>query len=85
MRFDMVLPRWAGVAATALVLIASAPFAQADETPLDRTILPLREPQPPVYTEIDVRKAKAPERFEVRPPAGAPNVLLVLIDDLGFA
>jgi arylsulfatase len=28
---------------------------------------------------------KAPPRFEVKAPQGAPNVLLVLIDDLGFA
>jgi arylsulfatase len=32
-----------------------------------------------------VRNAKAPPRFQVKAPAGAPNVLLVLLDDLGFA
>src|SRR5690606_5776968 len=42
-------------------------------------------PKPPVYTELDVRKATPPPRFQVKPPAGAPNVLLVLVDDLGFA
>jgi hypothetical protein len=34
---------------------------------------------------LDVRKATPPPRFEVKAPEGAPNVLLVLIDDLGFA
>ena len=34
--------------------------------------------------ELDVRNAKAPPRFEVKAPAGAPNVLIVLIDDMGF-
>jgi arylsulfatase A-like enzyme len=27
---------------------------------------------------------KVPERFEVKPPLGAPNVVVILIDDLGF-
>ena len=67
------------------ILFAGVAMGQADGADLDRMILPLREPQRQVYTEIDVRKAKAPDRFEVRAPAGAPNVVLVLIDDLGFA
>ena len=50
----------------------------------DRTVLPLQEPPRPTYGELDVRKVKAPERFEVRPPEGAPNVVIVLIDDIGF-
>lgn len=52
---------------------------------LDRTILPLKEPTPPVYTELDVRNATPPPRFQVKAPEGAPNVVIVLIDDLGFA
>src|SRR5205823_11655258 len=51
---------------------------------LDRTVLPIPEPQYPPSTELDVRNAKAPPRFEVKAPAGAPNVLIVLIDDMGF-
>lgn len=50
----------------------------------DRTSLPIAEPKRPVYTEIDARKVTPPPRFEVRAPAGAPNVVIVLIDDLGF-
>jgi arylsulfatase A-like enzyme len=34
---------------------------------------------------VDVRQATPPPRFEVKAPEGAPNVLLVLVDDLGFA
>src|SRR6202011_5814101 len=30
-------------------------------------------------------KAKAPPRFEVKPPKGAPNIVIVLLDDIGFA
>ena len=33
---------------------------------------------------LDARDAKAPPRFEVKVPAGAPNVLIVLVDDMGF-
>ncbi len=51
----------------------------------DRTSLPVKEPQPPTSNVLDVRNAQAPERFQVKAPDGAPNVLLVLIDDLGFA
>ncbi|MDR3638534.1 MAG: arylsulfatase [Isosphaeraceae bacterium] len=53
-------------------------------TGLDRTVLPIPEPKYPPITELDVRHAKAPPRFEVKAPAGAPNVLNVLIDDMGF-
>ncbi|MBK9594455.1 MAG: arylsulfatase [Rhodocyclales bacterium] len=50
----------------------------------DRTVLPLAEPKRPIYKEIDARKAKMPPRFEVKAPKGAPNVVIVLIDDMGF-
>jgi arylsulfatase len=50
----------------------------------DRTVLPIQEPKRPLYTELDARDAKMPPRFEVKAPAGAPNVVIVLIDDLGF-
>ncbi|MBK9245400.1 MAG: arylsulfatase [Burkholderiales bacterium] len=51
---------------------------------LDRTVLPIAEPKRPIYTEIDARKAKMPPRHDVKAPVGAPNVVIVLIDDLGF-
>ena len=40
---------------------------------LDRRVLPIREPKRPLYTELDVRNAKSPPRFEVKAPADAPN------------
>jgi arylsulfatase A-like enzyme len=68
-----------------LVLLGgSVAFAQAADE-LDRTILPVADLRLPPIAEVDVRQAKAPPRFEVKAPAGAPNVLVVLIDDLGFA
>ena len=51
---------------------------------LDRTVLPIAEPKRPTYKELDARKAKPPARFEVKAPKGAPNVVIVLIDDIGF-
>jgi arylsulfatase len=51
---------------------------------MDRTVLPIKEPSYPAITELDARKATAPARFEVKAPAKAPNVVIVLIDDIGF-
>lgn len=51
---------------------------------LDRTVLPIAEPKVLPITELDARNAKAPPRFEVKAPQGAPNVVIVLIDDIGF-
>ncbi len=51
---------------------------------LDRSVLPIKEPIYPAITELDARKANAPARFEVKAPDKAPNVVVVLIDDIGF-
>jgi len=58
--------------------------AGAAPAALDRTVLPIPEPPVVPITEMDARKATAPPRFEVKAPAGAPNVVIVLIDDIGF-
>src|SRR5256712_12090435 len=52
--------------------------------PSDRTVLPIPEPQYAHSTMLDVRNTTPPPRFEVKAPANAPNVLIVLIDDMGF-
>jgi arylsulfatase len=74
----------ARIAAT--LILAAAPWAAIGQTDvkLDRSVLPVAEPQRPVVTEIDARKLKMPPRFEVKAPKGAPNVVIVLIDDMGF-
>ncbi len=61
-----------------------AATAGTQATP-DRTVLPIPEPTYPNSTVLDIRNATPPERFDVKAPAGAPNVIIVLIDDLGFA
>ena len=66
---------------------ASPACAQAKETSgdqLDRSVLPIHEPKYPSYKELDVRNATPPPRFDVKAPKGAPNVVVVLIDDMGF-
>ena len=73
-------------AATLFALIAGISHAaQPAAGKLDRTVLPVPEPKHKPITELDARKAKAPPRFEVKAPKGAPNVVIVLIDDMGFA
>jgi len=69
-----------GLAAAAFGGLASG---QEPWTP-DRTVLPVQVPPRPVITELDARNVKAPPRHDVKAPAGAPNVLIVLIDDVGF-
>lgn len=51
---------------------------------LDRSVLPIQEPTPDPIATLDARDATAPPRFEVKAPQGAPNVVIVLIDDFGF-
>jgi len=62
---------------------AQKPVAAKPGT-LDRTVLPIKEPARQKYTELDVRKTTPPPRFDVKAPKGAPNVIIILIDDMGF-
>jgi arylsulfatase len=50
-------------------------MGRAGSDPLDCTVLPIPEPQPLAITELDVRNAKAPPRFEVKAPPGVPHEL----------
>lgn len=64
---------------------AAATAAVTTEATVDRTVLPIRAPIPPTSKILDVRDATPPPHFEVKAPDGAPNVMIVLVDDLGFA
>jgi arylsulfatase A-like enzyme len=66
-----------------LVLISLTGLVQAQQE-LDRTVLPIPDPVFTKVTELDARNATAPPAFSVTPPDGAPNVVIVLIDDIGF-
>ncbi len=67
-----------------MLLGAGPALAQSGGAALDRTVLPIPEPARPKFTELDVRGVKAPPRFSVEAPKGAPNVVIVLLDDVGF-
>jgi arylsulfatase A-like enzyme len=57
-----------------------------DRGTIQRTVLPIPD-QPHVgLTTYDAKdpESKYPPIRELRPPAGAPNVLIILIDDVGF-
>jgi arylsulfatase len=54
------------------------------KTELDRKVLPIQEPQRPHIKELDARNSKPPPRWQVSAPKDAPNVIVVLIDDIGF-
>lgn len=51
---------------------------------MDRTILPIHPPQQETVTEMDARNVEEPDIFQVKAPKGAPNVVIVMIDDIGF-
>lgn len=51
---------------------------------IDRSVLPIKEPARQIIKELDARNATPPPRWEIKAPKGAPNVVVVLIDDMGF-
>ncbi|HEU4384845.1 MAG TPA: arylsulfatase [Anaeromyxobacteraceae bacterium] len=71
------------LAALLTASLVPAGSALAGDAP-DRAVLPIQEPKRPLYQELDARNAKPPPRHDVKAPPGAPNVVIVLIDDLGF-
>ena len=56
----------------------------AQNPDIGREILPI--PDLPVHADpaLHASQTAAPPIVPLRPPAGAPNVLIVLIDDMGF-
>ncbi len=65
-------------------LIASLSGVAPAQDNLDRTVLPIQAPTRKPITELDARNATAPPPFSIDAPDGAPNVVVVLIDDIGF-
>lgn len=53
---------------------------------MDRTVLPIADPvyDGPVYDDAKDPRAVYEPIKPLRPPAGAPNVLVILLDDVGF-
>ena len=78
--------RYLAVACAMTVALSStfATAAESDSAKLDRTRLPIEGPQYPTSKVVDARNATPPPVFQVKAPAKAPNVLIVLIDDMGY-
>ena len=57
---------------------------EAQQAAQDRTVLPIPEPSYPESRQLDARNATPPPRFKVKAPKDAPNVLIILLDDMGF-
>jgi hypothetical protein len=58
----------------------------ASNDSLQRAVLPIPDRKPAGLTTYDAKDPDAtfPPIRQLRPPAGAPNVLVILIDDVGF-
>lgn len=65
--------------------VVTATYASEAET-CDRTLLPMPNTIRPSLVTYDAKSpdTKNPPIEQLRPPKGAPNVLIVLIDDAGF-
>ncbi|WP_083634346.1 arylsulfatase [Saccharicrinis aurantiacus] len=66
----------------AIFLLGCASLSAQDF--MNREILPIVPPEPQTYSELDARRATPPEPFFVKAPKDAPNVVVILIDDLGL-
>jgi arylsulfatase len=71
------------VAVAAFVVISRNEQVVATDD-LDRTRLPIAQPAPAPVTEALPENVPLPTPWEVKPPKGAPNVVIVLLDDIGF-
>lgn len=72
--------------ATSMAQTEAPRAASAEITAPSRSHLPLPNTVPPGLITYDARNpdSKFPPIPRIRPPKGAPNVLIVLIDDVGF-
>ena len=73
-----------GMFGLALGAACATASAAGESASMDRTVLPIQVPPRPTYSELDVRNVPMPPNFNVTAPKGAPNVVIILIDDLGF-
>ncbi len=69
-----------------LLLVAAAPWAAVGQTAdkLDRSVLPIAEPSAPSTPKSTRARSRCRRASRSRRPTGAPNVVIVLIDDMGF-
>ncbi|MGB5608657.1 sulfatase-like hydrolase/transferase [Eudoraea sp.] len=67
-----------------IILVVSSLTSGILAQEVDRTELPIKGPWYPPIKTLDARDAEAPPVFEVKAPKDAPNVVIILLDDIGF-
>ncbi len=80
----LVLALASQVVAISLIPLPLVFAAEPVRDTIDRTTLPITEPTYAHSTVVDARDATPPPFFQVKAPSAAPNVVIVLIDDMGF-
>jgi len=67
-------------------MVIGTRIVPASAQQIDRTQLPIPDKQYkyPGKVPLDAREAKFPPLKMLRPPEGAPNVVIILLDDIGF-
>jgi hypothetical protein len=80
------LSKMFAVLGATLCLVIGAGVALGSAQEIDRTRLPIPDTQIryPGKVPLDARDAKFPPIKELRPPDGAPDVVVILLDDIGF-
>ena len=73
-----------------ILILSTASITQAspnsnNSAVFDRSKLPIAEPKPEKVTKTLPADVPMPEQWEVKAPQGAPNVVIILLDDVGFA
>ena len=66
------------------MLIAFSPALLHAASPIDRTRLPIADPKPKKVYQPLPADVPLPKPFRVTPPKDAPNILIILLDDIGF-
>lgn len=71
---------------TSIAAASALGSARAQSSTEGREVLPIPDRKPVGLTTYDAKdpETKFPPIRQLRPPAGAPNVLVVLLDDVGF-
>jgi len=67
-----------------LVMLTGFMTTALAQEKLNRAVLPIQPPKSEPITEMDARNVAKPEIFDIKAPEGAPNIVIVLIDDIGF-
>src|SRR2546423_13730872 len=74
------------LAGTSLATASTLGSALAQTPSAGREVLPIPDQKPAGLTTYDAKDpdTKFPAIRPLRPPTGAPNVLIILLDDVGF-